>query len=699
MVDSVQPHATITEWTVPTASSGPSALTLDQSGSCCWFLEYYGNELGHFDASTNTFQEWPLPTASSNPYGLAISTSGTPTLWGTEYGSDRVFAFSPASSTFLEYQLPHSNTGVGYISIEPTGPQVRVWFTETIRNLNGELIYDPTGNATLYEDSFPAAVGGGAYGVYAESSSVWYAGFSALVRWDRASQQYTMWPLPVHGSATGRFVALDPYGQPWYTQGVANGTSNDNYVGVLRGNGILQEWRLPSLGADPRKISFNSVTQQPWIVERSLTAGNGAIAVLSNSTDGGLVTAVPTTAPSGGTPIVIAPTSTAVTSSSHAVVPVVKEVDGLPSKLFTEYSVGPSSPQDVVTDAQGNVWVSEPAVNKIARLSAFNPDFALSTVPQSISLLQGTSITISVVGTSISGYQGTPAISPKGLPHDVTFSAAQTQLSIQRGGNASVQMAINVGPNATAGVSSVTFEGNDGTIAHSISVPLSITNSTGGPVGKPQCLIATATYGSNVSPEVELLRNFRDNAIRSKTGASFLILFNSWYYSFSPYVASYISDHSNTREMMKGVLYPLIGSLALSSGLFSILAGYPEPATVLSGLLASCMIGAFYLGLPLGVIKRKLRFTVAMSTRLSAAFLLGGLGGMLVGLSLGTSGLLMIAGSITVLSATCGSALLTADAISRLKFRALKTGRLLHAIHVQNGPQATFRRWLYHAER
>jgi streptogramin lyase len=666
--DSRQSQVTITEWTVPTSASGPSALTLDQSGSCCWFLEYYGNKLGHLDVNTNTFQEWTIPTQTSNPFDLTFtSIEGSPTLWGTEYGSNKVFAFSPTSNVFLEYYLANPNAGVGYISIEPLGPQVRVWFTETIRNANGELIYDPTsGNATLYEDSFPSAAGGGAYGVFAESNSVWFAGFSALVRWDRASQQYTMWPLPAHGSAIGRFITVDSYGQPWYTQGVTNATSGDNFVGVLRGDGVLQEWRLPTSGADPRKITINQLSEQPWIAERSLAAKNGSIAVLSNSSEGTLITTTPTTAQSSGTPVVLAPRSTTVTSSIHTALPTMKVIGGSSGQQFTEYPIGSTSPQDVVTDSQGNIWISEPAANKIARLSGFSPDFALSASPQFISLSKGSSSEISIAGTSTFGYQGNPTVTTINLPYGVISSPAQSQLNIQPEKNASAQVTLDVSPIATAGLELVTVEGNDGTIAHSVSIPISITNSTSGSAAKSQCLLATATYDSELSPQVELLREFRDSIMNSQTGASFLTIFNSWYYSFSPYVAKELRNNLDTREVMKGVLYPLIGSLALSSGLYSVLPLSPEYATLISGLTASCMIGAFYIGLPLGVIKRRVGFNLRSSIQLCAALLLCGLGGIHVGLIFASTGLLMIASSITVLSTTYGTAALTAEAISQL---------------------------------
>ena len=138
--------AKLTEWTVPTPASGVWGLTLDPSGNCCWFLEYFGNKVGHLDPASSTFQEWAIPTQQSNPYGLATTLiSGSLILWGTESAADRVFAFSPGSGLFREYNLSKyggGGLGVGFISVEPPSRQSRIWFTETLNNANGEFVYD-----------------------------------------------------------------------------------------------------------------------------------------------------------------------------------------------------------------------------------------------------------------------------------------------------------------------------------------------------------------------------------------------------------------------------------------------------------------------------------------------------------------------------------------------------------------------------
>ena len=103
-----------------------------------------------------------------------------------------------------------------------------------------------------------------------------------------------------------------------------------------------------------------------------------------------------------------------------------------------------------------------------------------------------------------------------------------------------------------------------------------------------------------------MLRNFRDNAILStRAGASFMTLFDAWYYSFSPQTADQIANNWAARGVVQVVLSPLIGILTLSSATFHATNAFPELAVLLAGMLASGLIGAFYLGLPLTLLRAK----------------------------------------------------------------------------------------------
>jgi len=78
------------------------------------------------------------------------------------------------------------------------------------------------------------------------------------------------------------------------------------------------------------------------------------------------------------------------------------------------------------------------------------------------------------------------------------------------------------------------------------------------------CLIATATYGSELAPQVQLLREIRDNTIlQTESGTSFMTGFNQFYYSFSPTIADYERENPAFKEAVKLTLTPLLTSLTL----------------------------------------------------------------------------------------------------------------------------------------
>ena len=78
------------------------------------------------------------------------------------------------------------------------------------------------------------------------------------------------------------------------------------------------------------------------------------------------------------------------------------------------------------------------------------------------------------------------------------------------------------------------------------------------------CLIATATYGSEMAPQVQHLREIRDNKVMStESGASFMSGFNQFYYSFSPVIADYERENPMFKEAVKVGLTPLMSSLAI----------------------------------------------------------------------------------------------------------------------------------------
>ncbi|MGQ0795779.1 MAG: CFI-box-CTERM domain-containing protein [Nitrosopumilaceae archaeon] len=78
------------------------------------------------------------------------------------------------------------------------------------------------------------------------------------------------------------------------------------------------------------------------------------------------------------------------------------------------------------------------------------------------------------------------------------------------------------------------------------------------------CLIATATYGSELSPQVQTLREIRDQMLmKTDSGRSFMISFNQFYYSFSPTVADWERSNPVLKDLVKIIITPLIGTLSI----------------------------------------------------------------------------------------------------------------------------------------
>ena len=121
---------------------------------------------------------------------------------------------------------------------------------------------------------------------------------------------------------------------------------------------------------------------------------------------------------------------------------------------------------------------------------------------------------------------------------------------------------------------------------------------------------------------------------------------------------------------MQFVLYPLIGMLGISSATFHATSAFPEFAVLLAGILAAGMIGAFYLGLPLTLLRAKQRFRAAKVGRLLertlAIALAAGISILAIGELANYSPLLMISSAAIVLSTMLLAATATSNRLTAL---------------------------------
>jgi hypothetical protein len=117
------------------------------------------------------------------------------------------------------------------------------------------------------------------------------------------------------------------------------------------------------------------------------------------------------------------------------------------------------------------------------------------------------------------------------------------------------------------------------------------------------CLIATATYGSEMATEVQLLREIRDNSLlQTESGTAFMGMFNDVYYSFSPVIADYERENPYFKEAVKLAITPMISSLSLMENAES------ESEVLGIGISVIMLNIGMYLGVPaivvIGIRKR-----------------------------------------------------------------------------------------------
>lgn len=214
---------------------------------------------------------------------------------------------------------------------------------------------------------------------------------------------------------------------------------------------------------------------------------------------------------------------------------------------------------------------------------------------------------------------------------------------------------------ANAGTATLSASNINGQ-GESAKIDLVILQGTGNtappPIQQPSgCLIATAAFGSELTPQVQYLRNFREHYILSTaSGSAFMSAFNSIYYSFSPQVAGYEREQPWLQATVKAALYPLFGILTAAERTHAVVGG--EAGAMLAGAVASSLLGAVYLA-PIGFIAGK-----RISSKLLAVVVVSVAGLMLITLIV-MPALLPISTSAFVITVAGTSAIAVAKLVRR----------------------------------
>ncbi|HEY6539886.1 MAG TPA: protein kinase [Ktedonobacteraceae bacterium] len=136
----ISPNGIVTEFPIPTSVSEPQGITTGPDGNL-WFTELYGNKIGRISPG-GTITEFPHPEANSSPIGITAGPDGN--LWFTEAGGNKIGRISPGGA-ITEFPLPTASSGPGEIT---AGPDGNLWFTEEFADKIGRI--SPSGTITEF---------------------------------------------------------------------------------------------------------------------------------------------------------------------------------------------------------------------------------------------------------------------------------------------------------------------------------------------------------------------------------------------------------------------------------------------------------------------------------------------------------------------------------------------------------------------
>jgi hypothetical protein len=273
--------------------------------------------------------------------------------------------------------------------------------------------------------------------------------------------------------------------------------------------------------------------------------------------------------------------------------------------VFTSVST-PGGTYPITVTAKSSAGLTHTATpTPVLTITELPRDFNLSSPVTQVVLVQSSKSDVTLTVTSVGFFSGnvtlSGALAPSSSGLTVAFSPSIV-VPQPNGGIAQAAMEITAQKN-TVGTYQLTITGTSSVPSRTHQLTITVQVSP--------CLIATAAYGSELAPQVQFLRDFRDRQIMNTfAGSNFMTAFNAWYYSFSPTVAQYEYANPVAREIAKTTLYPLIEVLQLSSSTFTTFGFAPEFAALVTGLVGGSLIGLTYLSLPvfgtLWVMRRRI---------------------------------------------------------------------------------------------
>jgi virginiamycin B lyase len=245
------------EWLTPSKPAYPHDPAVAPDGSV-WYTAQRASTIGRFDPSTQQFKEFALPTRDSGPHGLQPDKDGN--IWYTGNAAGLIGKVDPKTGKVTEYKMPNPKARDPHtIAFLPDG---RLFFTVQAGNFIGTLDPKaPDGNIRLVESP---TVNSRPYGVRLDSKGVpFFDEFNSnkIASADPKTLVIREFPLPAK-DARPRRIAIGKDDTVWY------GDYARGYLGHLDPKtGKVEEFKSPG-GPDSKPYAIDVTSDGAiWYVE------------------------------------------------------------------------------------------------------------------------------------------------------------------------------------------------------------------------------------------------------------------------------------------------------------------------------------------------------------------------------------------------------------------------------------------------
>jgi streptogramin lyase len=211
----------ITEYQIPTSSSGPEAI-VSAPNQVFWFTEFNTGKIGELFGQNGTIHDFKANATGAEAASLAVDKLGR--IWFSDpSGHGSIWVFNTNTMTFRRFNTTTANSFPLSIFIDQDN---NTWFTEVTADKIGEVLYS---NSTMKEYDMPTGSGPAVIAHQNGTPLLWitetYSNRIAKFNMTdhKLLQEYT--PTPVPASPLG--IGLDGAGGVWIAE--HGGSSVDEF--------------------------------------------------------------------------------------------------------------------------------------------------------------------------------------------------------------------------------------------------------------------------------------------------------------------------------------------------------------------------------------------------------------------------------------------------------------------------------------